>query len=163
MSTHAIATPNICGEPPPAQLLSHNDERLKGELKGKAELLTRFVGDAALGGQIEISRNQIYASYPDADKARTDAYFSYMFCIVLFDPGNKQSPEEKKKAITEFRRQLQPGSSSTEEQPDHNKDALLEYVYSELEKTTRNLHIPSDLVVDGSLHMVRAAQPVISR
>lgn len=95
-----------CGDPPPAQFQSRNDEKLKGDLQGKAQLLAKFAGGAQLGGEITLSRQQVFADYPDANRARTDAYFLYMFCMSLFSPGNKQTPDEKQKAISEFYRQI---------------------------------------------------------
>lgn len=96
------AAHEICGDPPPAQFRVRNDETLKGEIEGKAQLLTKFVGDAQLGGKVETSQKEIFAKYPDADRARTDTYFAYMFCVLLFSPDNPQSFEEKQRALTTF-------------------------------------------------------------
>jgi hypothetical protein len=99
----SAATREICGDPPPAQFREENNEAIKGDLTGKANLLTRFVGNAELGGKIESTRKEVFAKYPDANAAYMDRYLAYMFCYVLFDPNNKQSTEDKLKAIQEFR------------------------------------------------------------
>lgn len=98
---------DVCGDPPPAQFRETNNEAIKGDLTGKANLLTRFIGDAELGGKIDATRNEVFAEYKDANAAYMDRYLVYMFCHVLFDPANKQSTEEKLKAIREYGRQQQ--------------------------------------------------------
>jgi hypothetical protein len=86
-----------CGDPPRV-----DDQSLKGDLEGKAKLLSRLVGDAGLKGQIEAARTDVFGKYPDAGTARSDAYLEYMFCsFVLSDP--KLSAQEKSRAIQEFR------------------------------------------------------------
>src|SRR5690242_15079099 len=71
-----------CGEPPRV-----DDQSLKGALEGKAQLLTRLVGDANLKGNIEAARTDIFSKYPEARKAHSDTYLLYMFCsFVLSDP-----------------------------------------------------------------------------
>src|SRR5690349_15629764 len=67
-----------CGEMP---LIA--DENLKAEIQGKARLLSRYLGDAALSGQIETSRKDIFAKYPDAQKSRSDAALEYQMCEYL--------------------------------------------------------------------------------
>lgn len=119
--TNAALAHDICGEPPPAQFRVRNDETLKGELEGKAQLLTKFVGDASLGGKIETSQREIFAKYPDADTARTNAYFVYMFCVLLFSPENHQSYEEKLSALRGFREHLGQGPSIPQNAADEGK------------------------------------------
>lgn len=97
------ASRDICGAPPPDQFREENNESIKGDLTGKANFLSGFVGKAELGGKIEATRKDIFAKYPDANTAYMDRYLAYMFCYILFDPNNKQSPEQKIKAIQEFR------------------------------------------------------------
>jgi hypothetical protein len=88
---------SLCGEAPPV-----DDQSLKGLLEGKAEFLSRLVGNASLKGNLDSARQDIFSKYPNADKARSEAYLEYMLCtFVLSDP--KLSPNEKFKAIQEFR------------------------------------------------------------
>jgi hypothetical protein len=86
-----------CGDPPRV-----DDQTLKGDLEGKAQFLSKLVGDASLKGQIETARTDIFSKYPNAGTARSDAYLQYMFCsFVLTDP--KLSAQEKFHHILEFR------------------------------------------------------------
>jgi|SRR5271165_1820940 len=86
-----------CGDPPRV-----DDRLLKGDLEGKAKFLSSLVGDAALKGEIEAARTDIFNKYPNADKTRSDAYLEYMLCsFVLSDPN--LSASEKFRAIQEFR------------------------------------------------------------
>ncbi len=95
----AVANREICGEPPPARFREENNESIKGELEGKANFLSSFVGKAELGGKIESTRKEIFAKYSDANAANIDRYLAYMFCVVIFDPKNKQDTNDKIKAI----------------------------------------------------------------
>jgi hypothetical protein len=104
----AVATREICGAPPSDQPREEISEFIKGELAGKANLLSSYVGKAELGGKIEAARQEIFAKYPDPAAASLDRYLLYMFCFVLFDPKNTQSSHEKIKAIQEFKRQQPP-------------------------------------------------------
>jgi hypothetical protein len=86
-----------CGDPPRI-----DDQTLKGDLDGKAQFLSRLVGDASLKGHIETARTDIFSKYPNAGATRSDAYLEYMFCsFVLTD--SKLSAQEKFRAIQEFR------------------------------------------------------------
>jgi hypothetical protein len=86
-----------CGEPPRV-----DDLTLKGDLEGKAQFLSKLVGDADLKGKIETARTDIFSKYPNAGGAHSDAYLEYMFCsFVLSDP--KLSGKEKFQAILDFR------------------------------------------------------------
>jgi hypothetical protein len=110
--TPAASANELCGPAPAAQFLSKDDETLKGQLQGEAKLLSRFIGNAALGGEVDIVRNRIYAEYPDADKARTDAYLLYLFCQVLMDEESDLSTSQKLQELRTFKRELKPDSSS---------------------------------------------------
>lgn len=106
-----LAHAQQCGDPPRV-----DDQLLKGDLEGKAKLLSSFVGDANLKGRVEAARTDIFSKYPEANQAHSDAYLQYMFCtFVLSDP--KLSAQEKFQAIQEFRRPLpspsSPGSVTT--------------------------------------------------
>jgi hypothetical protein len=86
-----------CGEPPRV-----DDLTLKGDLEGKAQFLSKLVGDADLKGKIEAARTDIFSKYPKAGEAHSDAYLEYLFCsFVLSDP--KLSGQEKFHAILDFR------------------------------------------------------------
>jgi hypothetical protein len=106
LPNYAVATQDICGALPPDQFREENNNSIKGDLAGKANLLSRFVGNAELGGKIDSTRKELFAKFPDANAAYMDRYLLYMFCITLFDPKNTQTQPEKMKAIQKFQRQL---------------------------------------------------------
>jgi hypothetical protein len=75
----------------------------KGNLEGKAEFLTRFVGTAELGGKIDSARKELYQNSDKFFAAQNDAYLAYMFCIIITKDNNLSAPE-KLKALQEFKR-----------------------------------------------------------
>jgi len=102
-----VATREICGEPPPHQFKEESYKSIKGDLEGKANFLSSWVGKVGLGTKIESTRKEIFAKYSDANAAYMDQYLLYMFCYIISDPKNKQDPNDKIKAIMEFRQQQQ--------------------------------------------------------
>jgi hypothetical protein len=101
----AVATREICGEPPPPQFKEESDKSIKGDLDGKANFLSSLVGKVGLGAKIESTRKEIFAKYSDANTANMDRYLVYMFCFLIFDPKNKQDHQDKIKALMEFYQQ----------------------------------------------------------
>jgi hypothetical protein len=101
----AVATREICGDPPPPQFKEESDKSIKGDLESEANLLSRWVGKAGLDAKIESTRKEIFAKYADANTANMDRYLGYMFCMLIFDPKNKQDHQDKMKAVMEFRQQ----------------------------------------------------------
>jgi hypothetical protein len=114
LPTHAVATRDICGNPPPDQFREENNESIKGDLTGKANFLSSYVGKAELGGKIESTRRELFAKYSDANMAYMDRFLLYMFCYAIFDPKNPLTSTEKIKAIQEYKRQqsIKPESRS---------------------------------------------------
>ena len=102
IATHAVAD-EMCGDPPKPEFSKQQNEAIKADLEGKAKFLSGYVGNAELTGKIEGSRQEIFAKYPDADKARSNAYLLYMFCRVIFEPSNTQSTQDKIDALQAFR------------------------------------------------------------
>jgi hypothetical protein len=65
--------------------------------------LSRFAGSADLGGQIQTMKKNIYQSSDKFFAARYDAYLAYLFCENIMR-DSRLSPEQKFRAIQEFRR-----------------------------------------------------------
>jgi hypothetical protein len=84
----AQAQPSLCGNPPPVE-----NETLKGDINGKAQILSRFLGDASLGGKIESSRTEIFSHYKEANE-RSNAYFEYMVCVTLMQDRGMTTSEK---------------------------------------------------------------------
>jgi hypothetical protein len=91
---------SVCGEAPPVA-----NESLKGDIQGKAQLLTRYLGEAQLSGKIETSRTEIFSKYPDAELSRSNAYFEYQVCILIMTDSTK-SASKKLEALKEVRREF---------------------------------------------------------
>jgi hypothetical protein len=89
-----------CGDPPPVA-----NEALKGEIEGKAQFLSRFLGDAALSGAIQTSRTEIFSKYPDAEQSRSNAYFEYQVCLLIFN-DKTMSTGEKLDQLVKIRREF---------------------------------------------------------
>jgi hypothetical protein len=101
-----------CGDPPPVA-----DETLKGEIEGKAQFLSRFLGDARLSGQIETSRREIFSRYPEAERSRSNAYLEYQVCVLLMR-DRTMSTQEKINELIRIRREFsKPISGLTNEPP----------------------------------------------
>ena len=95
----------VCGVPPEFQSKSEDSERIAGDLKGKAEALSRLVGTAELGGQVTVERRNIYKSSDTGEAARKDAYLQFIFCVIIMD-DRRLPTSEKLKALDEFRKPL---------------------------------------------------------
>ena len=98
-SNAALAQTELCGDPPPVA-----DEALKGEIQGRAGVLTRLLGEVEIGGAIDNSRTEIFSKYPNADE-RSDAYFEYQICVLLMQDDKlttSQKIDELKKIRREF-------------------------------------------------------------
>lgn len=85
--THAAD--DTCGQPPMV-----NDENIKGTVEGKAKLLATWIGDAALSGQIQAERKDIFSKTPEGLKSRADAYLQYQVCIFLMADKNLSTTEK---------------------------------------------------------------------
>ena len=106
---------NVCGNPPELPTKAEDTEKIKGALDGKAQFLSRFVGEAGLSGKINNERKTIYQSADKISAAQQDAYLAYMFCTVIMD-DRSLSTKDKIKAIQEFKRPI--SMRATEEFPD---------------------------------------------
>jgi hypothetical protein len=95
-----------CGDPPPVQ-----NETLEGEIQGKAQFLSRFLGDASLGGRIQTARTEIFSKYPEGE--RSNAYFEYQVCVMLMNDQSLTTLQKLDK-LTEIRREFsRPVASSS--------------------------------------------------
>ena len=68
VSTGATYAQPSCGDPPRV-----DDQRLKAEINGDVQVLSRRIGGAGLKSQLETARSDIFSKYPDADEARSNA------------------------------------------------------------------------------------------
>jgi hypothetical protein len=77
-SSSAAADKAVCGEPPVVE-----DIDLKGQIEGKARILSGLVGDSTLRGQTEVARRDVLSRYPNADRLRLNQYFLYVVCSAI--------------------------------------------------------------------------------
>ena len=107
-----------CGAPPELQTKAQDTEKIKGDLQGKAQLLSRFVGDASLSGKIEQEKISIYQSADTVSAAQQIAYVYYIFCSIIL-PDTTLSTPDKIKALTDFQDKMrEPSKSGTTVEPD---------------------------------------------
>ena len=99
----AVAETGACGPPPNLPVALESDENLKGTLKGQAEVLSRLLGKAELGGEIEAARKTLYQNSNEFYAAQKDAYFAYIFCLTVIN-DQRASLNEKLDALQEFRK-----------------------------------------------------------
>lgn len=85
----AFAQVPSCGDPPIVA-----DESLKGTIDGKANLLSRYLGHAELGGKLETAKTDIFSKYPKAGEARGLAYFQYVMCSLLMSDHSLTTREK---------------------------------------------------------------------
>jgi hypothetical protein len=98
----AHADDAICGPAPSLPTTANSSESLKGQLQGQAEFLSRLVGKAELGGQVEAARTSIYQTSDSFFAAQKDAYLAYMFCVIVLS-DKTLSTQDKLDAINKFK------------------------------------------------------------
>jgi hypothetical protein len=99
-----------CGLPPSLSSVISQDDTVKGELKGEANLLKTFVGKAELGGEVLAAKKKIYQSSDQFMAAQKDAYLEYIFCVVLLQ-DKSLDVSKKLDAIQTFKGAPRPNTS----------------------------------------------------
>jgi hypothetical protein len=115
----------LCGPAPAFQSTSEINEQTKGEIQGKAQALSKFLGSGDIGGKVEQDRRNIYQSADKIAAAQQDAYYLYTVCAAIMQ-DKTVSLSDKLRALREARRpfsseplpspggQLGPGAPSSE-------------------------------------------------
>ncbi len=98
----AHADDAICGPAPSLPTTANSSESLKGQLQGQAEFLSRLVGKAELGGEVEAARTSIYQTSDSFFAAQKDAYLAYMFCVIVLN-DKSLSTQDKLDAVNKFK------------------------------------------------------------
>jgi len=86
-----------CGDPPRV-----DDESLKADIEGKAKLPFELMAEGDLKARVQTLRADVFSKYPDAARARAEAYFQYIFCTNVLGDA-KLSPQDKVRLIQDFR------------------------------------------------------------
>jgi hypothetical protein len=98
----ARAQEGLCGVAPSLPTTAQQEETLKGQLQGQADFLSKLIGKAELGGQIETARKQLYQNSDSFFAAQKDAYIAYVFCVLV--TGDKSlSMADKLRTLQTFR------------------------------------------------------------
>jgi hypothetical protein len=105
----ALAQQINCGDAP--KLRSSVEEKLKGDAEGKAQLLTKLLGNAALQGAIETSKTELYQQHQDVGKDEINLYFAWVSCQTISSDKNLASSEKLEKWMTIYKELLGQGSS----------------------------------------------------
>jgi hypothetical protein len=79
----AYSQAEVCGASPPFAVAKEEAEAVKGDLNGKAQALSKYLGTAELGGRIEKERKTIYQTSEGSEATRKDAYLAYLFCMIV--------------------------------------------------------------------------------
>jgi hypothetical protein len=77
----AIAQVN-CGDQP-KDVPPDVQQKLSGDIQGKAQLFTKLLGDAGLTGKVDASRNEVYQKYHNIDKSQIDRYMIWVSCQTI--------------------------------------------------------------------------------
>jgi hypothetical protein len=101
-SLPAYSQSEKCGQPPSFAVTKEADESVKGDLSGKAQALSKYLGTAELGGRIESERKTIYQTSEASEATRKDAYLAYVFCMIVMEDKNLK-PGDKLDALQKFR------------------------------------------------------------
>jgi hypothetical protein len=110
-SSIVSAQPLDCGKPPELPLKSQETEKLKGELEGKAQMLSRLIGNADLKGAVETERNTLFQSADQVLAAWQANYLSYVFCASVMS-DKSLSVEKRIDAWRQFQQAMQPQKSA---------------------------------------------------
>jgi WD40 repeat protein len=94
-SASAFAQTVNCGAQP-KELPPDVQEKIKGDVEGKAQLFTKLLGDAALKGTVEASKTELQQKYKDVDKAQMDRYMSWVSCQSIMQDKNLTTAEKNK-------------------------------------------------------------------
>ena len=86
-----------CGDPPRV-----DDESLKADIEGKAKLPFELMAEGDVKARVQTLRADVFSKYPDAARARAEAYFQYIFCTNVLGDA-KLSPQDKVRLIQDFR------------------------------------------------------------
>lgn len=139
-SSSAFAQDGPCGAVPSLPTAIESSESIKGQLQGQANLLTKYIGNTQLGGEIQAARKNIYQSSDKFFAAQQDAYLAYLFCLALSQDRNL-STVDKLKAISEFRKPAPIKQAGTVRQIDNR--------YLEDRSSPWNFRAPAGAIIEA--------------
>lgn len=87
----------FCGDVPKDVPISTQDQ-LKADVDGKAQLLTKLLGNAQIKGNIDSSRTELYEHHKNIDQHQIDMYYMWISCQTITS-DKSISTEEKTKLL----------------------------------------------------------------
>jgi hypothetical protein len=104
-----------CGRQP--EMPPDVSRTFKGDIEGKAQLFTKLVGNASLGGKIEESKNQVYQKYSNVDKSTIDNYMAWVSCQNIMSDPNLTSIQKTKLWMDVYREIMSGGKHNLIDSP----------------------------------------------
>jgi hypothetical protein len=98
----AFAQSLECPAPPQLPVQSQEDEKIKGDLQGKAQFFIRMLANGNFQGAVEAERKTIYQSAIGLQAPWEAAYLTYLFCSTVMS-DKALSSQQKLSAIIVFR------------------------------------------------------------
>jgi hypothetical protein len=112
---------SLCGEAP-KDVPTLTQEQLKGDVEGKAELLTRLLGSAQLKGAVDARKMELHEQHKNLDQHQIDMYFVWVACQFI----DKTVPaNEKAQAWLQMRAAF--STPTNPSLPPRNPNALYQY------------------------------------
>jgi hypothetical protein len=81
-----------CGDMPKIQ--RSIEQKLKGDVEGKAQLFTKLLGNADVQGAVETSKTELYQQHQDVGKDEIDLYFAWVSCQTIASDRNLSSTDK---------------------------------------------------------------------
>ncbi len=91
-------------------------QRIQGDVKGKAQIFAKLLGDVNLKGKVNSSRNEVYQKFNDVDKSTIDRYMIWVSCQNIMLNSNLSTADKTKLWIDIYRELTQK----------HSKDSAIE-------------------------------------
>lgn len=103
----------VCGPPPSPDVIKELNEKTKGDIEGKAQALSKYLGTGEIGGKIESERKTLYQTSNTSEATRNDRYLFYVTCMILIS-DKTASFKDKMDAIQALRKPISNTPSKSE-------------------------------------------------
>jgi hypothetical protein len=91
----SVSAESYCGDAPKDIPVAAQDQ-IKGDVEGKAQLLTKMLGSAQINGTVETSRTELYEEHKNVDQHQIDMYFMWVSCQTIMSDKTLSTPEKVK-------------------------------------------------------------------
>jgi hypothetical protein len=89
-------------------------QRIQGDVEGKAQAFTKLLGDVNLKGKVDASRNEVYQKYNDVDKAHIDHYMIWVSCQNIMLDKQLSARDKSVLWIEIYRELIKPSEKQAE-------------------------------------------------